>query len=65
MYEFEKLEIWHLSLDLIETVHELTKKLAEGEYHWLAAQMRRACTSVALNIAEGKGSGSDREFRRF
>jgi len=65
MYEFEKLEIWGLSLDLIEAVHELTKKFVRGEYRWLADHMRRACTSVALNIAEGKGSGSDREFRRF
>jgi four helix bundle protein len=31
----------------------------------LRDQVRRAAASVVANIAEGAGSGSDREFRKF
>jgi four helix bundle protein len=65
MYEFEKLEIWQLSLELIETVNKIGKCIPYSDPFGLRGQICRAALSIGLNIAEGKGSGSDKEFKRF
>lgn len=65
MYSFEKLEIWQLSLDLIEKIYKITTKLPQDEKFGLISQLKRASVSVSLNIAEGRAADSDPEFRRF
>jgi four helix bundle protein len=66
MYPFEGLWIWALSLEVDKLVYKLSYKLPKTEqFGGLASQMRRAAVSISLNIAEGKTSGSDAEFRRF
>ena len=65
MYSFEKLEIWQLSLNLVEKIYQLSGILPADERFGLISQLRRASVSVTLNIAEGRGSDSDPEFRRF
>jgi four helix bundle protein len=59
MYPFEKLEIWQLSLDLIERIYDVADKLPEYERFGLISQLKRASVSVSLNIAEGRASDSD------
>ena len=39
--------------------------MPDTERYTLAAQLRRAATSVPLNIAEGSGCTTDAEFARF
>lgn len=63
--KFRKLKVWCKAMDFIEKVYKITKKFPAREIYGLASQLRRAATSVALNIAEGSGSGSDNEFNRF
>lgn len=65
MYSFEKLEIWQLSLDLLEKIYHVAEKLPEDEKFGLISQLKRASVSVSLNIAEGRAADSDPEFRRF
>jgi len=65
MYPFEKLEVWQLSLDLVEKIYHITENLPEEEKFGLMSQLKRASVSVSLNIAEGRASDSDAEFRRF
>jgi len=45
--------------------YQLTLKLPVYEKSGLADQLRRAVTSISINIAEGSGSESDKEFLRF
>jgi four helix bundle protein len=57
---FEELRVWHEAIGMTKGVYALTVRDAN-----LRDQVRRAATSVAANIAEGAGAGSDAEFRRF
>lgn len=65
MYQFEKLDIWKDSLIIVKEVYCLVSKLPVDERFALTDQMKRAVTSVSLNIAEGRGSSNDKEFVRF
>jgi len=64
-YNFENLEVWKLSLKINVEVSKLVKKLPPSEKYILGDQMRRAALSVCLNIAEGSGRGSKKDFKRF
>lgn len=64
-FKFEKLNIWHKSLDLSLEVSELASSFPSFELYSLANQIRRAADSVVLNIAEGCTGQSNPEFLRF
>lgn len=64
-YNFEKLEVWKLALEAIREIKKVTKKFPVEEKYILTDQIRRAVLSVALNIAEGFGRQSKKDFRRF
>jgi four helix bundle protein len=65
MYKFEKLEVWKLALEHIDTCYRLAEGLPSQEEHNLKSQIRRAATSVVLNIAEGSTGQTDSEQARF
>lgn len=65
MNRFEKLRVYHDAMDLVEAIYELIKKLPSEERYCLADQLRRAVTSIVLNIAEGSGGHGDIEFKKF
>jgi len=64
-FKFERLKIWKLSLDYIDQVYKAVNQLPDIEKFNLASQMRRAATSIALNIAEGSTGQTDAEQARF
>ena len=64
-FKFEKLDVWQMALDYCDLMYEMADKLPEKERFNLQSQIRRAGTSVALNIAEGSTGQSDPEQRRF
>lgn len=64
-FKFEKLEVWQLSLDYVDLIYDVSEQLPSGEKFNLVSQIRRAATSVSLNIAEGSTSQSDPEQARF
>lgn len=51
---FEKLVVYQEAINFAEQVSRLTEKFSRGSYY-LADQLNRAATSIALNIAEGNG----------
>lgn len=65
MYRFEKLRVYEDSLNLVEDIYKLTKLIPKTETFALIDQIKRASTSIVLNIAEGSGSGSDKGFKNF
>lgn len=64
-YNFEKLEVWKLSLQVIKVIKKIVKKFPLEEKYILVDQLRRAALSIALNIAEGFGRKSKKDFGRF
>lgn len=64
VFNFEKLKVYHKSIDFIDFVYELTSKFPKSEIYNLVSQFNRASTSVALNIGEGSG-GTEKEFINF
>ncbi|MBO6537697.1 MAG: four helix bundle protein [Balneolaceae bacterium] len=64
-FKFENLEIWQLAKELTKKVYSLVHDLPKEEQFNLSSQIRRASTSIALNIAEGSTSQTDPEQLRF
>jgi four helix bundle protein len=62
---FENLEFYQDSLKLVKAAYRFASDLPDYERYNLAAQLRRAACSVALNIAEGYGRYHYLERLRF
>ncbi len=62
---YKDLIVWQKSMDLVEEVYALTKRLPVDERYALTDQIRRAVVSVPSNVAEGHGRQTDKEFRQF
>ncbi len=63
--DYRKMIVWQKSMHLIELTYVIVKKLPPEELYALSSQMRRAVISVASNIAEGAGRGTDNDLRHF
>jgi four helix bundle protein len=61
----KKLIAWQKSMDLVEKIYELAKKLPREEIYGLSSQLRRAAVSVPSNIAEGAAGRSTLQFRNY
>lgn len=64
-YKFEQLEVWQLVMEYIDAIYVLAEKLPRSEDYNLKAQIVRAATSVALNIAKGSTGQTNAEQARF
>ena len=62
---YEDLEIYKQSYILALDIYKITKKFPKDELYSLTSQIRRASTSITLNIVEGYGRLSKEEFKRF
>ena len=65
MGDFKQLKVWQEAMDLVEHVYRDSASLPATERYGIQSQLRRAAVSVAANIAEGTGKGSDRELVRY
>ena len=65
-FSFEDLEVWQKAVNFAKIVIDLSEKIDTGRKHYrLIEQLEAASTSIALNIAEGKGRYSKKEFVQF
>jgi four helix bundle protein len=62
---FRDLDVWHLGVELAETVYRVTAGFPKSELFALSSQMRRAAVAIPSNIAEGRSRSSTREFLYF
>lgn len=65
-FGFEDLDVWRKSIDFSTKVIQLAGEISTDRKHFrLIEQLEAASASVALNIAEGKGRFSKKEFIQF
>ncbi len=59
---YRDLEVWEVSMQLVEAVYRMVEQLPESEKFGLMSQLRRASVSVPANIAEGYGRAHRAEY---
>lgn len=64
-FPFEKLEVWHLAIELADFVLKILESFPKDKYYRLIGQTEAAVSSVAQNIAEGKGRQYKKEFIQY
>lgn len=65
-FSFEDLDIWKKAIEFAKVIIDLTEVINTERKHFrLINQLESAATSVALNIAEGSGRYSRKEFVHF
>lgn len=64
-HNFRKLKIYQGAVRYAVDIYRLSRTFPDEELYGLTSQIRRAAISISLNIAEGSGSGSEKEFKRF
>ena len=66
MRDYKKLEVWKKSHELyIHVKKNVTVKFPKEEKYELTSQLQRAALSVPLNIVEGCGRFTDKDFAHF
>ncbi len=63
-FEFEKLDVYRVTMDFVAAADEVAEKLPKGRQH-LKDQLRRGANSIAANLAEGVGEYPPAEKIRF
>lgn len=63
---YKNLQVWQKGMEFANAVIDLTEKVQTPRKHYrLIEQLESAATSLPMNITEGKGRHSDKEFIRF
>ncbi len=65
MHNFQKLEVWKVSMELTTEIYNYTKNFPDNEIYGITSQMRRCSISIPSNIAEGSGRKTNKEFVHF
>ena len=65
MQDYRNLKVWERAHQLTLAVYTTTAMFPKDELYGLTSQIRRSCSSIPANIAEGCGRDGDAEFARF
>jgi four helix bundle protein len=66
IFAFEDLKVWQKAVDFAEIVIRAIDSFETPRKHYrLIEQLESAATSTSMNIAEGKGRFSKKEFAHF
>ena len=65
MQNYHQLDVWQRAMTYAADLYRFSAQLPDSERYNLTAQLRKAATSVPLNIAEGAGCKTNGEFARF
>lgn len=64
-YSFEKLEVWQLARIFKKEMYLMTQGFPKEEQYGYISQIRRASSSITVNLAEGSGRASNTDKANF
>ena len=65
-FGYEKLEVWNKAVEFAVKVIETVENISTDRKHYRLLEQIEACsTSISMNIAEGKGRYSRKEFIQY
>lgn len=64
VFDFEKMEVYQISLKMLDKSVALSDTIPRG-HKYLSDQLKRATSSISLNISEGVGEYKPKEKARF
>jgi four helix bundle protein len=65
MRDFKEIKVWAKAHSLTLEIYRVTARFPREETYGLTSQLRRSCSSIPANIAEGFGRGGNAELARF
>ena len=65
IYPVDKIRAWHEARRLTSLIYRTTANFPASEERGMTAQLRRASTSIAANIAEGSRRETIKDFVHF
>jgi four helix bundle protein len=63
--EFKKFPVYVKGLEAVKEVNLLCQSVKDRDYYYLKDQIRRASSSIILNIAEGSGKWTKKDKSNF
>ena len=65
-FAYEDLDVWNRAVEFAVNVINIVENISTGRKHYrLLEQIESSATSIAMNIAEGKGRFSKKEFVQY
>jgi|SRR3989344_6612826 len=64
-FRFLEWNVYKDSKEIVKSIFKLTIAFPNHFRYELGSQLNRSAISIVLNIAEGSGKSSDKDFRRF
>lgn len=65
MRDFRDLKVWKKAHRLTLDIYKATSSFPKDELYGLTSQIKRSCTSIPANIAEGCGRRTNAELAHF
>jgi four helix bundle protein len=64
-HNFRNLSVWQKTRGFVKEIYSITQRFPSEEKFGIVSQLRRAAISISLNIAEGSGRSTDKDFKNF
>jgi four helix bundle protein len=65
-FAYEKLSVWDKAVDFaVEVINTVEEISTDRKHYRLLEQIEASSSSISMNIAEGKGRYSKKEFKQF
>ena len=65
MQDYHQLKVWEVSHEFAVGIFRISRSFPKEELYGITSQVRRAAFSIPINIAEGCGRHTSKDFAHF